>query len=135
MSIESSETEHIVTARREATATYRLEDFQLREEDQGEPREHPVSGRKHRHLSDGEVTQSERDWAFAKRALARGDDPEEVIRRIADYRGDHKHSGYARYTVEKAQVEIEREGRAANCGPDDKATPESEIATDRMEIR
>ena len=54
--------------------------------------------------------------------------------RIANYRGDHKHSGYARYTVEKAQVEIEREGRAANCGPDDKAAPESEIATDRMEI-
>ena len=72
----------------------------------GGMREHPVSGRKHRHLSDVEVTQSERDWAFAKRALARGDDPEEVIRRIADYRGDQKHSGYARYTVEKAQREI-----------------------------
>jgi hypothetical protein len=31
------------------------------------------------------------DWAYAKRALARGDDPEEVIRRIADYRADEKH--------------------------------------------
>ena len=34
-------------------------------------------------------------------ALASGDDPEEVIRRIADYRGDEKHRSYARYTVEK----------------------------------
>lgn len=102
------ERQHIVTARREATATYRLEDFQLREEDQSERREHPVSGRKHRHFSDVEVTQSERDWAFAKRALARGDDPEEVIRRIGDYRGDHKHSGYARYTVEKALAALKQ---------------------------
>ena len=38
----------------------------------------------------GDLSQSERDWAFAKRALARGDDPEEVIRRIADYRGDRR---------------------------------------------
>lgn len=38
------------------------------------------------------------------RALARGDDPEEVIRRIADYRADDKHDpDYARYTVSKAQ--------------------------------
>jgi hypothetical protein len=49
------------------------------------------------------MTQSERDWAFAKRALARGDDPEEVIRRIADYRAEEKHPNYARHTVEKAR--------------------------------
>ena len=54
----------------------------------------------------GEITQSERDWAFAKRALARGDDHEEVIRRITDYRGDAKHASYARYTVEKAQAAL-----------------------------
>lgn len=53
-------------------------------------------------------SQSEHDWAYAKRALARGDDPEVVIQRIADYRGDEKHSGYARYTVEKAQKELQR---------------------------
>jgi hypothetical protein len=38
--------------------------------------------------------------------LARGDNPEEVIQRIADYRGDEKHPGYARYTVEKAQAQL-----------------------------
>ena len=45
--------------------------------------------------------------SFAKRALARGDDPEEVIRRIADYRGDQKHANYARHTVTKAQIELQ----------------------------
>jgi hypothetical protein len=98
------EKEHVVTARRQATVTYRIEDFRLREEDHDERRGQPVVNRKRRRLSEGEITQSERDWAFAKRALARGDDPEEVIRRIADYRGDQKHSGYARYTVEKVQA-------------------------------
>jgi cytochrome b subunit of formate dehydrogenase len=31
---------------------------------------------------------SKHDWAYAKRAHARGDDLEVVIQRIADYRGD-----------------------------------------------
>jgi hypothetical protein len=58
------------------------------------------------------LTQSERDWAYAKRALARGGDPEEIIRRIADYRADEKHDPeyYARHTVAKAQAELQ--GRA-----------------------
>jgi RepB DNA-primase from phage plasmid len=57
------------------------------------------------------LTQSERDWAYAKRALARGDDPEEIIRRIADYRADEKHDPdyYARLTVSKAQSALQTE--------------------------
>jgi hypothetical protein len=56
------------------------------------------------------MSQSEDDWAYAKRALARGDDPEEVIRRIADYRAGEKHDpiDYARRTVTKAQAELQR---------------------------
>jgi hypothetical protein len=59
------------------------------------------------------VTQSERDWAYAKRAIARGDDPEEVIRRIADYRANEKHDPeyYARHTVGKAQAELQAASR------------------------
>jgi len=55
------------------------------------------------------ITQSERDWSFAKRALARGDDPEVVIRQIADYRINDKHDpeDYARRTVTKAQAELQ----------------------------
>jgi hypothetical protein len=49
------------------------------------------------------VTQSERDWAYANRALARGDDPDEVVRAIEKYRSDKPNPEYyARHTVEKA---------------------------------
>jgi hypothetical protein len=53
-------------------------------------------------------SQSEYDWAYAKRALSRGDDAGEVIRRIADYRAGEKNDplDYARRTVTKAQAEL-----------------------------
>jgi len=99
------ETEHVVRARPGATQTYHLEDFRLRTD----LHETPAQYRSHEAPSPptGEITQSERDWAFAKRALARGDDPEEIIRRIADYRGEEKHPSYARHTVEKAQTHFQ----------------------------
>ncbi|HEV3481199.1 MAG TPA: DNA-primase RepB domain-containing protein [Candidatus Acidoferrales bacterium] len=98
-------TEHVVRAQPGATQTYHLEDFRLRTD----LHETPAQYRSHDAPSPpaGEITQSERDWAFAKRALARGDDPEEIIRRIADYRGEEKHPGYARHTVEKAQAHFQ----------------------------
>jgi hypothetical protein len=98
---------HIVRAHSESSETYHLEDFKLRT-DPDEGREYPVQTQAGNRERPVEVTQSERDWAFAKRALARGDDPEEVIRRMADYRGDEKHSNYARYTVEKAQAQLSK---------------------------
>lgn len=98
---------HVVRARSESSQTYHLEDFKLRT-DPDERREHAVPNHTAKGQPRDEATQSERDWAFAKRALARGDDPEEVIRRMADYRGDEKHSNYARYTVEKAQAALHR---------------------------
>jgi len=98
------ESEHLVKAYAEATQIYHHEDFRLRTD----LHEAPAQYRPHepRSAPAGDLTQSERDWAFAKRALARGDDPEEVIRRIADYRGEEKHPNYARYTVEKAQAHL-----------------------------
>lgn len=61
------------------------------------------SGRK---VSSEHKSQSERDWSYAKRAR-RGDSPEVVIQRIADYGRDERHPGYAQYTVQKAQAERE----------------------------
>jgi hypothetical protein len=54
------------------------------------------------------LSQSEHDWAFAKRALARGDDPEEVMQRIAQHRAAEKSNpeDYARRTVTKAQAKL-----------------------------
>jgi hypothetical protein len=59
----------------------------------------------------GHKSQSERDWAYAMRALSRGDDPETIITRIADFRADGKPNPeyYARLTVKKAQVELARD--------------------------
>lgn len=63
----------------------------------------------HSRTAVGGVTQSERDWSYAHRALARGDDAEEVIRAIATYRSDKPNPDYyARHTVEKALQSVER---------------------------
>jgi len=54
-------------------------------------------------------SQSERDWAYAKRALERGEQPEAVIRAIAMYRSDKPNPKYyAEHTVEKAGAAIAR---------------------------
>jgi hypothetical protein len=49
------------------------------------------------------ISQSERDWAYAKRALARGEDPEAIIQAMAAFRSDKPDPQYyARLTVSKA---------------------------------
>jgi RepB DNA-primase from phage plasmid len=59
----------------------------------------------------GGTSQSERDWAYAKRALRRGDAVDVVIRAIEDHRrGDKPNAAYyARHTVEKASAAISNE--------------------------
>ena len=125
------ETEHVVKAQQGVTQTYHLEDFRLRTD----LHEAPAQYRPHeaRSTPAGDLTQSERDWAFAKRALARGDDPEEIIRRIADYRGEEKHPSYARYTVEKAQATLQRKfGEMSSAGGE--TTQAIEPSRDPIEI-
>lgn len=95
-----------VQAEKHTDRVHHLQDFRLRTEpieNDFRPRHQPrtVAPSAPRQLS-----QSEHDWAYARRALARGDDPEEIIRRIADYRGLEKHAGYARHTVTKAVAEL-----------------------------
>lgn len=55
-------------------------------------------------LGSRKITQSERDWAYAKRALARGESPNLVAAAIAIYRRYDKHDpqSYAERTVKKA---------------------------------
>jgi len=52
----------------------------------------------------GRLSQSEKDWAYAKRALRRGDPVSVVIRAIEEHRRGDKSNPqyYARHTVEKA---------------------------------
>ena len=78
-------------------------------------------------MPSGHRSQSEADWAYAKRALARGDNPEQIIQRIADYRADDKADPayYARLTVMKAQLALMSPGRITSAGQ------ESPLPTDR----
>ena len=102
------ETEFLVQAEKHTDRVYHLPDFALGTgptQSEARPRRpQPTS----RWSEPRPLTQSEYDWAYAKRALARGDHPEEIVRRIADYRADDKHDPlyYARLTVSKAQAEL-----------------------------
>jgi len=68
----------------------------------------------------GVITQSERDWAYAKRALSRGEAPDAIAGAIAKYRSGEKYDpqGYAIRTVRKAieSLEAERQSRASSLG-------------------
>ncbi len=99
--------EFIVQARQESDAVYRLRDFTIDEDSPEAPRHSGEYKQRERTIPSDHKSQSERDWAYAKRALARGDDPEVVIHRIADYRSEDKADPnyYARHTVEKALAE------------------------------
>jgi len=58
-------------------------------------------------------SQSERDWAYAKRALGRGEPERRVTEEIARYRVGQKHNphDYAQRTVRKAVRKLEQAGR------------------------
>jgi hypothetical protein len=97
----------VVRVHHETDMTYHPQDFRVQEDSPESPRHIGDSQQGTRRLPAGHRSQSEADWAYAKRALARGDDPEVVIHRIADYRSEDKADPnyYARHTVEKALAE------------------------------
>jgi RepB DNA-primase N-terminal domain len=102
--------EFIVQARQETNAVYILRDFTIEEDSPEAHRCVDDSQGYERRIPRGHKSQSERDWAYAKRALSRGDAPEIIIQRIADYRADDKTDPhyYARRTVTKAQADLAR---------------------------
>ena len=99
-----------VKAHMESTQTYHLRDFKVPIDSPDAPRHHNEEAARTHRAPGTALSQSEHDWAYAKRALARGDDADEVIRRIADYRANDKSDPgyYARHTVSKAQEELQR---------------------------
>jgi len=115
--------EFIVQARQESDAVYTLREFVIDEDSPEAPRHFGEYQQRERTMPTDHKSQSERDWAYAKRALARGDDPEVVIQRIADYRAEDKADPnyYARHTVIKAQVELQQKASPART---DNSTPE-----------
>jgi len=102
--------EFVVRVQHESDAVHHPGDFKVQEGLPESPRrlEDASAGKK---LPTSHRSQSEADWAYAKRALARGDNPEQIIQRIADYRADDKADPgyYARHTVEKARRHMRQE--------------------------
>ncbi len=119
------EVDFYVRARTESTQTYPLRDYRLQIDSQDALRHHHEEVARKQSSPSSPLSQSEHDWAYAKRALARGDDPEVIIQRIADYRANDKHDPayYARHTVEKAREELHR--RAAGVQPTEKSPTET----------
>jgi hypothetical protein len=116
--------EFIVQARQESDAVYTLRDFTIHEDSPETPRHLTDDQERPRTVPSDHKSQSERDWAYAKRALARGLPPEEVMRDIAEFRAHEKYDpeDYARRTVTKAQGELEAQTSLRSAG----AAPESE---------
>jgi hypothetical protein len=102
------ETDFYVEAHKESSATYHIHDFKLQIASQDSPRHDYYTRPKPQSSPQSNLTQSEHDWAFAKRALARGEDPEDVIRKIAQHRAGEKTNPehYARHTVTKALAQL-----------------------------
>jgi hypothetical protein len=102
------ETDFFVQARAGSTQTYHLRDFKLQTDSQDAPRHQHQEACRKPSTQSSTLSQSEHDWAYAKRALARGDNAEVVIQRIADYRSEDKPDPiyYARHTVTKAQADL-----------------------------
>jgi hypothetical protein len=101
----------LVRAIQETDQVYQLRDFVVHEDSPDRRRDLNEEQEPARRVPSGHRSQSEADWAYAKRALARGDDPQEIMRRIADYRAQDKADPqyYAQHTVAKAHLETQRE--------------------------
>jgi hypothetical protein len=117
------ETPHYIRAEKHSSQTATPAQFPAREKESSHAAPssagHPASGV--RHSSSGKLSQSERDWAYAKRSLARGVSKEQIIKDIIRFRPDKPNPRYyAEHTVNKAAVEFERHPGVSGpeSGPD-----------------
>ena len=97
---------HYVRVDSRAAETYRPEHFPQERAGERSPAWPGAPGRSRAPGTTpaGKGSQSEFDWAYAKRALARGESPDQVAAAIASYRRDDKANptAYAERTVRKA---------------------------------
>jgi hypothetical protein len=106
--------EFTVTAEIQSEQRYTVHDFGLRTEP-AELDQRPMRIASSRRTSSlrQPLSQSEYDWAFAKRSLAKGVPAEDVARQIAAFRASDKHNpdDYAHRTVTKALAELRESGQ------------------------
>jgi hypothetical protein len=103
------ERDFLVSARFQTEQVYHSRDFKLRTEAVESDRRTIHNAPRRSGLSEPRPTsQSERDWAYVKNALAKGADPEELISQLAHSRATDKSNPkyYARLTVTKALADF-----------------------------
>jgi hypothetical protein len=123
------EQDFLVTIHSQTDRTHHLRDFKLRTEalDSDYRRSHSNS-RKSATSEPRRISQSERDWAHVKSALANGSDPEALIQELAQSRSADKSDPqyYARLTVTKALADL----RAHNPDTAGSSLPNSDYLRD-----
>jgi len=97
-------TPHFIRVESLAERTYPPKEFPAFPSGERGPHMSAAGTRPAKARAPGTLSQSERDWAYAKRALIRGESPETVIAAIASWRRYDKHNPryYAELTVNKA---------------------------------
>jgi RepB DNA-primase from phage plasmid len=109
-----------VTVHSQTEGTSRLRDFKVRTEaidsDYRQPR---GAARKAETSERRPISQSERDWAHAKSALANGADPQALIAELARFRSADKSDPqyYARLTVTKALADLRMPREGSDASP------------------
>jgi len=112
---------HMVRMEELSATTYSPDHFPRFEQEDRRNEEGGVRSDDGKRASRGHFSQSELDWAYAKRALARGESPDHVAASIAEYRRGDKADPeyYARLTVRKAAEDL-----AGARSPQESAGPE-----------
>ena len=94
--------DYLVEAFAGSNQTYALPDFKVPADDrQSETR--TIDETKSHRGKTNEITQSERDWAYVKQQLSRGETPESLVEALTHFRQDKSSPDYyARQTVSRA---------------------------------
>jgi len=104
---------HLVTVQNVTDKVYRPESFPEFAKEQ--PRAYAGDRNGTKRADGAPISQSEKDWSFAKRHLALGADPEKITAQIALYRSfDRKHAdprAYAERTVNRALQQLNQHER------------------------
>ncbi len=123
------EADFVVKAEHQSQRLNHFQEFKLRSEHGDAFHDLARGSTRPRTSENRPLSQSEHDWAFAKRALVRGSDPEEIIRSITRFREGEKNDplDYARRTVAKAAAQLQHEPQTAGTDASEPRIPERDL--------
>ena len=98
--------DYLVEAYAGSNQAYALPDFKIPADDRSSETR-AIDETKHHRRKTTEITQSERDWAYVKHQLSRGETPERLVEALTHFRQDKSSPDYyARQTVSRAYASI-----------------------------